>query len=93
MTPEATAAVIDRPAPGIVHQLHTKSLSVTPMAMLSRYNAGIKDRTLIINFPGSKKASLECIGFVFPVLQHGTDLIDDVKTLDCQIRGNTQSGN
>jgi len=75
VTPEATKAVIEREAPGIVHQMLAKSLEVTPMAMLSRFAAGIKGGTLIVNFPGSKKAAVECLGFVFPSLEHATDLI------------------
>ena len=93
VTPEATAAVIDRPAPGIVHQMFAKSLAVTPMAMLSRFSAGIKDNTLIINFPGSKKASVECLDFVFPCLAHGTDLIaNDLNPVESFHKSHQASG-
>ena len=36
VTPEATQAVIDRPAPGIAEAMRAASLQVTPHAMLSR---------------------------------------------------------
>ena len=75
VTPEATKQVIQKEAPGLVHCMMSKSLSVTPMAMLSRLAAGIRNNTLIINFPGSKKASSECLGFVAPALSHALDLL------------------
>jgi hypothetical protein len=40
---------------------------------------GIRDKTLIINLPGSKKGSQESLEFVFPVLKHALDLINDSK--------------
>ena len=36
VTPEATRGVIEREAPGLMVAMVTKSLAVTPMAMLSR---------------------------------------------------------
>ena len=42
--------------------------------MLSRLTAGIRKKTVIVNFPGSKKAAQECFGFVKPALQHAVDL-------------------
>lgn len=36
VTPEATRQVIEREAPGLTVAMVTKSLAVTPMAMLSR---------------------------------------------------------
>lgn len=75
VTPEATKAVIDREVPAITIAIATASLKKTPMAMLSRSIAGIRDKTLIINFPGSKKAVVECFEVVKPVLSHAISLI------------------
>ena len=36
VTPEATEAVLERRAPGLVHRMMAESLMVTPLAMLSR---------------------------------------------------------
>jgi molybdenum cofactor synthesis domain-containing protein len=70
VTPEATRAVIDREAPGIAEAMRAVSLVHTPMAVLSRAVAGIRHRTLIVNFPGSPKAVDECFGVLEPVLPH-----------------------
>ncbi|XP_034827409.1 gephyrin [Maniola hyperantus] len=77
VTPEATKAIIQREVPAIPIAMTIESLKKTPMAMLSRAVAGIKDRTLIINFPGSKKAVTECIEVVKVVLAHAISLINN----------------
>ncbi|MFZ3080825.1 MAG: MogA/MoaB family molybdenum cofactor biosynthesis protein [Bellilinea sp.] len=77
VTPEATAAVIQRPAPGIAEAARAFSLKLTPHAMLSRNAAGIRGRTLIINLPGSPKASREILDYLLPVLPHAVELLKD----------------
>lgn len=74
-TPEATARVIRRPAPGIAEMLRAAGLRHTPMAALSRGLAGIADGTLIINFPGSEKAVIEHLDALEPILAHALQLI------------------
>jgi molybdenum cofactor synthesis domain-containing protein len=75
-TPEATRAVIDREAPGIAEAMRRETASKTPLAMLSRGIAGIRNKTLIVNLPGSPKAVAECFEVIRPVLQHAIDLIN-----------------
>jgi molybdopterin adenylyltransferase len=75
ITPEATLAVIQRPAPGIAEAMRLASLKVTPHAMLSRLAAGIRGKTLIINLPGSPKGALENLEVVLPVLPHAVQLL------------------
>ncbi|XP_041971527.1 gephyrin [Aricia agestis] len=77
VTPEATKAVIQREVPAIPVAMTMSSLQKTPMAMLSRAVAGIRDKTLIINFPGSKKAVVECYDVVSSVLSHAITLINN----------------
>ena len=76
-TPEATLAVIDRQAPGLAEAMRQASLKVTPHAMLSRAVAGIRQRTLIVNLPGSPKAAVENLQVVLPVLPHAVELLQD----------------
>jgi molybdenum cofactor synthesis domain-containing protein len=75
VTPEATGAVIDREAPGFAEALRAESLRRTPMGMLTRGRAGIAERTLIVNLPGSPKAVGELFGVLAPVLWHAVDTI------------------
>lgn len=76
ITPEATAAVIERPAPGIVEAMRLRSLEKTPMAMLSRAAAGIRGRTLIVNLPGSPRGVRECLEVLLPVLPHALEILE-----------------
>lgn len=75
LTPEATAQVVDRPAPGIAEAMRYQSLQITPRAMLSRAAAGIRKEALIVNLPGSPKAVRECLGYILPSLEHGLQIL------------------
>ncbi|CAB3246254.1 unnamed protein product [Arctia plantaginis] len=77
VTPEATKAVVQKEIPGIITAITVVSLEKTPMAQLSRAVAGVRDKTLIVNFPGSKKAVIECFEVVKPILPHAIAMIRD----------------
>jgi len=77
ITPEATQAVVERPAPGLAEAMRTKSMLITPHAMLSRATAGIRGQTLILNLPGSPKGALENLKVVLPVLLHAVQLLQE----------------
>lgn len=69
-TPEATAKIIEKQAPGIAEAIRKHGKERTPYAMLSREVAGIRGKTLIINLPGSSKGALESMQALFPGLLH-----------------------
>ena len=75
ITPEATAAVCQRMAPGIGEAMRAASLRITPRGMLSRATAGLLDRSLIVNLPGSPKAARENLEAVLPSLAHGLEML------------------
>ena len=79
VTPEATAKVIEKPAPGIAEYMRCRSMEITPRAILSRGIAGIRDKSLIINLPGSPKGAVENLSFVLPHLAHGLDMLNGEK--------------
>lgn len=70
ITPDATARVIQRDVPGIVHAMMQAGLEKTPTAMLSRAIAGVRKRSLIVNLPGSPKAARENLAAILPALAH-----------------------
>jgi len=82
VTPEATASVIHRPAPGIPEAIRQASLKITPKAMLSRATAGIRHQTLIVNLPGSTKAVHESMQVILAVIPHAIELLRNRPT-DC----------
>ena len=83
ITPEATMEVVERPTPGIPEAMRAESMKITPKGCLSRSAAGIRGRTLIINLPGSKKASQENILAVIDPVAHGLDMLHSEGSADC----------
>jgi molybdopterin adenylyltransferase len=75
VTPEATKAVLEYEAPGIAEAMRAEGLRHTPMSMISRAMAGVRNRVLIINLPGSPKGVRENLSVVLPVLQHALELL------------------
>ena len=75
VTPEATLSVVDKVVPGFTESMRAKSLSKTPMAMLSRATAGVRGKCLIINLPGSPKAVREYLEVVLPAIPHAVEII------------------
>ena len=83
ITPEATMEVVERLTPGIPEAMRAESMKITPKGCLSRSVAGIRGRSLIINLPGSKKASTENILAVIDPVAHGLDMLYSEGSADC----------
>ena len=76
VTPEATEAVCDKMMPGFGELMRAKSLTYVPTAILSRQTAGIRNKTLIVNFPGKTTAIRQCLDAVFPAIPYCIDLLE-----------------
>jgi molybdopterin adenylyltransferase len=75
VTPEATAAVVERPTPGLDEAMREVSRRASPHGLLSRGSSGIRGAALIVNFPGSPRACAECFDAIAPALGHGIELL------------------
>jgi molybdenum cofactor synthesis domain-containing protein len=72
VTPEATAPLLHRRAPGLVAAIMRDSLQHIASAMLSRPEAGMIDRTLVVNLPGRFIHALDCNNHNLPCLFYQT---------------------
>jgi len=75
VTPEATASVCERMAPGLSEILRSQGYKRSPNAVLSRGVAGLRKSTLIINLPGSPKAVRESLEIILDLLPHAVAMM------------------
>src|ERR671916_495395 len=80
VTPEATLAVLDRPAPGIAEAIRADAIAKTPHGLLSRGVAGIRGGTLVVNLPGSPGGCRDGFAVLRPSLAHALELVADRPT-------------
>jgi molybdenum cofactor synthesis domain-containing protein len=75
VTPEATRAVLDRPAPGIAEAIRVEGLRKTPRAALGRGLAGVRGATLVVNLPGSPGGVSDGLDVLAVFVDHAVDLV------------------
>ena len=76
VTPEATKMVIDKEATGIAEAIRSYGQRRTPLSMLSRGISGTRDKTLIVNLPGSTKAVSESLDLLLPSIFHVFNMLE-----------------
>lgn len=77
VTPEATLPLLDRRHPGLMQLVRARCGAKTPMAYLSRGEAGTIGRTLVINLPGSERGATESLEALLDVLPHAIETLRD----------------
>ncbi|GAA5983890.1 hypothetical protein JCM11641_006411 [Rhodosporidiobolus odoratus] len=101
ITPEAIVPLINKPAPGLVTSMLVSSLSITPLAALSRPVAGVilsprteakGTGTLVVTLPGSPKAAKENLQALLKVLPHALELAGGARSRTTAVHQRLQKG-
>jgi len=75
VTPEATAAVLDRRHPGLLELVRKKCGPKSDRVFLSRGEAGTIAQSLVINVPGSLRGATESLEALVDVLPHAVAML------------------
>ena len=84
VTPEATASVLERVAPGIAEAIRADAIAKTPHGLLSRGVAGVRGTALVVNLPGSTGGCRDGYAVLRPALNHALRLLSDEATEHAQ---------
>jgi molybdopterin adenylyltransferase len=76
VTPEATAAICDRLIDGVGERMRIEGAKKTSFAALSRGVCGVREKTLILNVPGSPGGAVESLEAVLGLVPHALDLLE-----------------
>jgi molybdenum cofactor synthesis domain-containing protein len=72
-TPEVTRALLDYEIPGLADAIRAAGAPKVPTAVLSRGLAGVVERTLVVNLPGSTGGVRDGLSVLDAVLDHAVD--------------------
>lgn len=75
VTPEATAAVCERLLEGVAERMRFEGARKSPFAALSRGLCGVRDKSVILNLPGSPSGAVESLESVIDLMPHALQLL------------------
>jgi molybdopterin adenylyltransferase len=75
VTPEATEAICDRLLDGVAERMRLEGAKKTPFAALSRAVCGVREKSLILNLPGSPSGAVESLEAVMDLIPHALNLL------------------
>lgn len=75
VTPEATASVANRLAPGLAERMRQVGAAKNPNAALSRAVVAIRGSALIVNLPGSPRGAVESFDTIAELLPHAVSVL------------------
>jgi len=76
VTPEATEAICDRLIDGVGERMRLEGAKKTSFAALSRGVCGVREKTLILNLPGSPSGAVESLEAVADLIPHALNLLE-----------------
>jgi molybdenum cofactor synthesis domain-containing protein len=79
ITAEVTEQICESELPGISEMLRRESYKETKFAVFSRGFSGIRNETIIVNFPGSVEAATLYTNLMLPLLEHGKEMLHGAK--------------
>jgi molybdopterin adenylyltransferase len=83
VTPQATAAVLERDAAGVAELLRARASRDFPKAALSQGLAGVRHQSLIVNLPGSPGGVRDGLAALDTVVEHAVAVLrGDVRSHD-----------
>jgi len=74
-TPEATVEIAEKIIPGLAEEMRRRGAQQTPTAVLSRGVAVARQRSLIVNLPGSPKGAVESLDSLAELLPHAIHVL------------------
>lgn len=74
-TPEATLEIGEKVVPGLAEEIRRKGAELTPTAILSRGVAVLRQRSIILNLPGSPKGAVESLDALAQLLPHAVRVL------------------